>query len=88
MEIRVPQLEGPKGRPRPRHLGGCYRGVFAICLAALTLPQLGGAEGFLALNFGGDAVGAFSLSGRWQPQYTQLEGAKGRFHPQNWGGVL
>ena len=49
---------------------------------ALTLPQLGGAKGLLALNIGGDAVGAFLQSGWWQPQYTQLEGFKGRFHPK------
>ena len=88
MELRVPQLEGPKGRPRPQLWGGCCRGVFAICLVTLTLPQLGGAKGFLALNFGGDAVGAFLQSGWWQPQYIQLEGAKGRCRPQNWGGML
>ena len=86
MELRVPQLEGSKGRPRPQLWGGCCRGVFTSCLVTLTLPQLGGAKGFLALNIGGDAVGAFLHSGWWQPQYTQLEGAKGRFHPEIWGG--
>ena len=86
MELRVPLWEGSKGRPRPQLWGGCCRGAFAICLVTLTFPQLGGAKGLLALNMGGDAVGAFLHSGWWQPQYAYLEGAKGRFRPQNWGG--
>ena len=86
MELRVPHLEGSKGGPRPQLWGACRRGVFAICLVTLTLPHLEGAKGLLALNVGGDAVEKFLQSGWRQPQYTQLEGAKGRFHPQNWGG--
>ena len=86
MELRVPHLEGSKGGPRPQLWGACRRGVFAICLVTLTLPHLEGAKGLLALNVGGDAVEKFLQSGRRQLQYTQLEGAKGRFDPQNWGG--
>ena len=79
----LPQLEGAKRLPGAQHWRGGCRGIFAICLVTLTLPQLGGAKRLLAPNFGGDAVGAFLHSGWWQPQYTQLEGSKGRFHPQN-----
>ena len=78
MELKVPQVEGSKVRPRPRLWGGCYRGVFAICLVTLTLPQLGGTKGFLALNVRGMLWGRFRNLGGGShstPNWKMLRGA-------------
>ena len=59
---RYPDWKVLRGAPTLKIVGGCCRGVFAICLVTLTLPQLGGAKGFLALDVrGGCCRGVFAL---------------------------